>query len=64
MVLALRIAGILRQQLAGETQCAVYLDVNPSINYEVASHAIDAIQTTQTEAVVLLTPGTKKPATQ
>jgi hypothetical protein len=51
--------GLLRRQLVGETKCAVYLDVDPSLDYEVAIHAIDAIQSTQVKAVVLLTPGTK-----
>jgi len=56
--------GLLHQQLGGETQCAVYLDVDPSLNYDIAIRAVDAIQTTQAKAVVLLTPQTKKLVTQ
>ena len=56
--------GLLHQQLGGETQCAVYLDVDPSLNYGIAIRAVDAIQTTQAKAVVLLTPQTKKLVTQ
>jgi hypothetical protein len=51
--------GMLRRQLERSTDCVVYLDVDPSLNYEVAVHAIDSIQTTQSKAVVLLTPQTK-----
>jgi hypothetical protein len=51
--------GLLRRQLVGEAKCAVYLDVDSSLDYEVAIHAIDAIQSTPVKAVVLLTPGTK-----
>jgi hypothetical protein len=50
---------MLRHQLGQSTDCAVYLDVDPSLNYEVAVHVIDSIQTTQSETVVLLTPQTK-----
>jgi hypothetical protein len=51
---------MLRHQLGqSTTDCAVYLDVDPSLNYEVAVHAIDSIQTTESRAVVLLTPQTK-----
>ena len=50
---------MLRHQLGQSTDCAVYLDVDPSLNYEVAVHAIDSIQTTESRAVVLLTPQTK-----
>jgi biopolymer transport protein ExbD len=58
------LVGLLRQQLGGQTNCAVYLDVDPSLTYEVAIQAIDEIQTTQAKAVVLLTPKTKRLATQ
>jgi biopolymer transport protein ExbD len=51
---------MLRHQLGqSTTDCAVYLDVAPSLNYGVAVHAIDSIQTTESRAVVLLTPQTK-----
>lgn len=55
---------LIRQQLGGQSQCVVYLDVDPSLNYAVAVHAIDVIQTTQAKAVVLLTPRTRKLATE
>ena len=54
------LAGLLRQQLGGQTNCAVYLDVDPSLTYQVAIHAIDEIQTTQAKVVVLLMPKTKR----
>jgi biopolymer transport protein ExbD len=50
---------MLRHQLGQSTDCVVYLDVDPSLHYEVAIHAIDSIQTTESRAVVLLTPKTK-----
>src|SRR5262249_52224964 len=50
------LVGSLRRQLAGQTNCAVYLDVDPSLNYEAAVHAIDAVQATQAKFVVLSTP--------
>jgi hypothetical protein len=50
---------MLRDQLRQSTDCVVYLDVDPALNYEVAVHAIDSIQLTQPKAVVLLTPQTK-----
>lgn len=53
------LAELLRQQLGGQTNCAIYLDVDPSLTYEVAIYAIGEIQTTQAKAVVLLTPRTK-----
>jgi len=53
------LAGLLRQQLGSRTNCAIYLDADPSLTYEVAIFAIDEIQTTQAKAVVLLTPKTK-----
>lgn len=55
---------LLSQQLGKPTNCAVYLDVAASLNYYVAVHAIDVIQTTQAKAVVLLTPQTKKLSSQ
>jgi biopolymer transport protein ExbD len=51
---------LLRRQLGKSTNCVVYLDVDASLGYYVAVHAIDLIQTTQAKAVVLLTPQTKK----
>jgi hypothetical protein len=45
---------------AFKTNCAVYLDVDPSLSYVVAIEAISTIQKTQVMVVVLLTPGTKK----
>jgi len=51
--------GMLRRELERSTDCVVYLDVDTSLKYEVAVHAIDSIQTTQSKAVVLLTPQTK-----
>lgn len=57
------LAGLLRQQLGGQTNCAVYLDVDASLTYQVAIHAIDEIQTTQAKVVVLLMPKTKRLST-
>jgi biopolymer transport protein ExbD len=57
---ARELPGLPRQQLAQSNNCAVYLDVDPSLMYGIAVHAIDSIQTTQSKAVVLLTPQTKK----
>jgi hypothetical protein len=54
------LAGLLRQQLGRQTNCAVYVDVDPSLAYQVAISAIDAIQTTQAKAVVLLRSKTKR----
>jgi len=58
------LAGLLRQQLGDQTNCAVYLDVAPSLTYQVAIHAIDEIQTTQAKVVVLLMPKTKGVSTR
>jgi Biopolymer transport protein ExbD/TolR len=55
-----KLADVLSQQLGGKTNCAVYLDVDPSLSYGVAIEAISTIQKTQAVVVVLLTPGTKK----
>jgi biopolymer transport protein ExbD len=52
------LAGLMRQQLGQNTNCAVYLDADPSVNYELAVHAIELIQSTKAKAVVLLTPKT------
>jgi general stress protein CsbA len=51
---------LLGQQLGQSTNCAVYLDVDPSLMYAVAVQAIDLIQATQSKAVVLVTPEMKK----
>jgi hypothetical protein len=40
--------------------CAVYLDVDPSLPYAVTIEAISTIQKTRAKVVVLLTPKTKK----
>ncbi len=53
------LAGLLRGQLGDQTNCAVYLDVDPSLTYQVAIHAIDEIQATQAKVVVLQMPTTK-----
>ena len=55
---------LLEQQLGPSSNCAVYLDVHPSLMYGIAVQAIDAIQTTQSKAVVLLTAQTKKLSSQ
>jgi hypothetical protein len=57
---AQELPALLRKQLGQSTNCAVYLDVNPSLTYDVAIKAIDSIQITQSKAVILLTPQTKK----
>jgi hypothetical protein len=54
------LAGTLNQQLGDKTNCAVYLDVDPSLPYEVAIEAIATIQQTRAKVVVLLTPKTTK----
>lgn len=53
------LAGLLHTRLGDRSDCAVYLDADPSLAYAVAIQAVDAIQTTQPKAVVLLTPRTK-----
>lgn len=53
------LAGLLRIQLGDRSNCAVYLDADPSLAYATAIQAVDAIQTTQAKAVVLLTPRMK-----
>ena len=50
------LAGTLNQQLGDKTNCAVYLDVDPSLPYAVAIEAIATIQRTRAKVVVLLTP--------
>jgi len=54
------LAGVLSQRLGDKTNCAVYLDVDPSLPYAVAIEAIGTIQKTRAQVVVLLTPKTKK----
>jgi hypothetical protein len=54
------LAGLLGQQLGEQRNCAVYLDVAPSLSYEVAIQAIDTIRTTKAKAVVLLTREARK----
>ncbi len=53
------LSGLLREQLRDKSNCVVYLDADPSLRFEVAIQAIDAIQPTQAKAVVLLTPARK-----
>jgi hypothetical protein len=57
---AQELPALLRKQLGQSTNCAVYLDVDPSLIYDVAVKPVDSIQITQSKAVVLLTPQTKK----
>jgi hypothetical protein len=54
------LAGVLSQRLGDKMNCAVYLDVDPSLPYAVAIEAIATIQKTRANVVVLLTPKTKK----
>ncbi len=51
---------MLSQQLGPQTNCAVYLEADPSLPYAVAIEAIATIQKTRAKVVVLLTPKTKK----
>jgi len=54
------LADMLSQQLGPQTNCAVYLEADPSLPYAVAIEAIATIQKTRAKVVVLLTPKTKK----
>jgi hypothetical protein len=54
------LAGVLSQRLGDKMNCAIYLDVDPSLPYAVAIEAISTIQKTRANVVVLLTPKTKK----
>ena len=54
------LTGVLSQRLRDKMNCAVYLDVDPSLPYAVAIEAVATIQKTRAKAVVLLTPKTKR----
>jgi hypothetical protein len=54
------LAGVLSQRLGDKSNCAVYLDVDPSLPYAVAVEAVATIQKTRAKVAVLLTPKTKK----
>jgi hypothetical protein len=54
------LAEVLSQRLGYKMNCAVYLDVDPSLPYAVTIEAISTIQKTRAKVVVLLTPKTKK----
>jgi hypothetical protein len=54
------LAGVLSQRLGDKMNCAVYLDVDPSLPYAVAIEAISTIQKTRANVVVLSIPKTRK----
>jgi|SRR5271165_5774656 len=58
------LAPLLRQQLGNNTNCAVYLDVDPSVNYAIAVLAIASIEATPAKTVVLLPAKARIPSTR